>query len=137
MFILKGIGKFLLYSLIFIGMILAHMLFLVLFVWLAEFPLFAKLFSLYNSITQGSIDFLPWTLCFFRCFITNFFLQSVAFRLSGRVSLFVFSIAETALGVYAMTLTDSFDSFVITTIEIIFAVVLVVKCYKNNIDPNS
>lgn len=137
MFILKGIGKFLLYSLIFIGMILAHMLFLVLFVWLAEFPLFAKLFSLYNSITQGSIDFLPWALCFFRCLITNFFLQSVAFRLSGRISLFVFSIAYIALGVYALLLSESLSSAVIPIIEIIFAVVLAVKCYKNNIDPNS
>ena len=134
MFILKGIGKFLLYSLIFLGMILAHMLFLILFVWLSEFPLFSTLFSLHNSITQGSIDFLPWTLCFFRCLLTNFFLQSVASRLSGRISLFVFSIAYITLGVFASLLSESLFFAVIPIIEIIFAVVLAVKCYMNKID---
>lgn len=136
MFALKGIGKFLLYALIFFGVIIAHWLVLVLFAYLAEVPFYSMLFSWYNQITQGFFDFLPYTLCALRCYLTNLFLLSVALRFSGRISLFVFTLAIMIWDVWALLCSTSLSSVIMTVIELVFASVLAVRCFKNNLDPD-
>ena len=137
MLILKGLGKFLLYFLIFLGMVIANFLILVLIIDLAKSSVIEWLLDLFNKITCGYIDILPYILCFVRCYLTNSFLQSVALRFSGRVSLFVFSVVMICLNLFSLIFRSfPLSASFITVVEICFMLILAVRAYKNELNPD-
>jgi hypothetical protein len=128
MSVVKSIGKFFLFSLLYLSMFFVYILLLFIYAWFEEQAFFSWVFNFFNNVTFGG------TFVFFfqiaRCSLINEALLYVSKRLSGHLPLFVFSVLLSLFSVFALFSPGSVMSFIITIIELIFAVILAVKSFK-------
>lgn len=128
MSILKSIGKFFLFVLLYIVMAFIYFLALILLALLEESPLFSWLFKFINVIGYyGTAAFFFQIL---RCFIVNEVLLSVSKRICGRTPLFVFSILLIAYLIATLFLPGSDSNTVVVLIQLVFAIILAVNSRK-------